>query len=134
MGVIIMNGISSAGVSLMCIAMLGDIADYDEYQTGMRREGLYVALLSWFEKAGNSLGSFLTGFILVWIGFNAKLGPQTPHTLWLMKGSYILFPALGALLTLFFVHRYQLTQDQVYSIKDELTRRRTELADAPMPG
>jgi GPH family glycoside/pentoside/hexuronide:cation symporter len=127
--VIIMNGVANSGVSLMCIAMLGDIADQDEYQTGLRREGLFVALLAWFEKAGNSLGSFLTGFILVWIGFSAKLGGQTEHTLWLMKWSYIIFPAAGALMALYFVGRYRLTQDQVYSIKDELARRRAARAE-----
>jgi GPH family glycoside/pentoside/hexuronide:cation symporter len=122
--VIAINGISNAGVSLMCIAMLGDIADYDEWQTGLRREGLFSSLLSWFDKAGNSLGSFLTGFILVWIGFNAKLGPQSDHTLRLMKLTYVVAPATGALLTFFFIHRYELSQDQVYEIKEELTRRR----------
>ena len=131
LGVIIMNGISTAGVALMSIAMLGDIADFDEYKTGLRREGLFVALLSWFEKAGNSLGSFLTGFILVWIGFDAKLGAQSWHTLQWMKLSYILFPALAAMLTLVFIQRYQLTQDQLYEIKGELARRRAALADAP---
>jgi len=123
-GVIVMNGIASSGVSLMCIAMLGDISDQDEYRTGLRSEGLFVALMAWFEKAGNSLGSFLTGFILVWIGFDAKLGGQTTQTLQLMKWSYMFFPAAGALLALFFIGRYNLTQEQVYSIKDELARRR----------
>jgi len=84
---------------------------------------LFVALLAWFEKAGDSLGSSLTGFILVWIGFSAKLGGQTEHSLGLMKWSYMIFPAAGALLALYFVSRYALTQDQVYSIKAELTRR-----------
>lgn len=133
LGVIMMNGVSNAGVSLMCIAMLGDIADCDEYATGLRREGLFVALLSWFEKAGNSLGSFLTGFILVWIGFDAKLGAQSAHTLGLMKAAYVALPAAGALLTLACVARYRLTQNQVYAVKDELDRRRAALAGAPSP-
>jgi GPH family glycoside/pentoside/hexuronide:cation symporter len=128
LAIITMNGVSNAGVALMAIAMLGDIADYDEFQTGLRREGLFVALLSWFEKAGNSLGSFLTGFILVWIGFNAKRGAQTPQTLHLMKLSYVLLPATGALISLLFARRYKLTQDQLYEIKDELARRRAALA------
>ena len=131
--VIIMNGIASSGVSLMCIAMLGDIADQDEYETGLRREGLFFALLAWFEKAGNSLGSFLTGFILVWIGFNAKLGAQTAETLSLMKWSYMIFPAAGAVLTLYCVSRYKLTQDQVYAIKEEIALRRAASTASTTP-
>jgi len=128
MAVIIMNGISNSGVSLMCIAMLGDIADQEEYRTGLRSEGLFVALMAWFEKAGNSLGSFLTGFILVWVGFDARVGGQTGHTLTLMKWSYMIFPSAGALLTLYFISRYNLTREQTYAIKDELSRRRGKQA------
>ena len=123
--IIMMNGISNAGFSLMCVAMLGDIADYDEWQTGLRREGLFNSLLCWFEKAGNSVGYLLSGFILAWIGFSAKLGAQSEHTLWLMKFAYVVAPATGAVITILLVRRYELSQDQVYEIKDELARRRS---------
>jgi Na+/melibiose symporter-like transporter len=41
-----------------------------------------------------------------------------------MKLAYVVGPATGALLTFFFIHRYELSQDQVYEIKEELARRR----------
>ena len=129
--VISLNGVASAGVSLMALAMLGDIADFDEWQTGLRQEGLFSALLSWFEKAGNSLGSFLTGFLLIFIGFNAKLGPQSAHTLALMKISYIVTPIIGALIALLFIHRYELSESRVYEIKEELALRRGALSALP---
>jgi GPH family glycoside/pentoside/hexuronide:cation symporter len=132
--VVVTNGISNAGISLMAISMTGDIADLEEWKTGLRREALYTSMLSWFEKAGGSLGAFITGFLLVSIGFNARLGAQLPHTLQWMKASYVVAPLLGALLTLFFIQRYDLTQDEVYLIKDELARRRARLpADAVDP-
>jgi Na+/melibiose symporter-like transporter len=130
--VIMMNGITNAGVSLMTLSMVGDIADYDEYQTGLRREGLFVSLLSWFEKAGNSIAVLLTGYILSGIGFEA-LRVQTPETLRLMKYCYAGAPAIGAAITLLFTYRYNLSQDKIYAIKDELARRRTAIANAPMP-
>jgi GPH family glycoside/pentoside/hexuronide:cation symporter len=104
--------------------MLGDISDYDEWQTGLRREGLFNSLLCWFEKAGNSVGYLLSGFILAWIGFNAKFGAQSDHALQLMKLAYVVAPATGALITIFLIRRYELSQDKVYEIKDELARRR----------
>jgi GPH family glycoside/pentoside/hexuronide:cation symporter len=118
------NGISNAGVSLMCIAMLGDIADYDEWQSGLRREGLFSSLLSWFDKAGNSLGFLLSGFILTWIGFDARLGAQSDHTLRLMKLIYVAAPATGAVITILLARRYDLNQNLVYDIKAEIARRR----------
>jgi GPH family glycoside/pentoside/hexuronide:cation symporter len=118
------NGAASAGLSLMPAAMLGDIADQDELKTGLRREALFASLLSWFEKAGNSFGSLLAGFVLVWVGFNAKLGAQTPETLALMKFSYFLAPTLGALLALYFIRHYDLNEDEAYRIKATLHERR----------
>jgi GPH family glycoside/pentoside/hexuronide:cation symporter len=130
LAIIMMNGIANAGVALMAIAMLGDIADHDEFKTGLRREGVFNSLLNWFEKAGSSLGSFLTGYLLWGIGFNPKLPSQSLHTLHWMKASYIFFPAMGAVLTLIFARNYKLTQDEVYNIKNELTRRRAIAAAA----
>ncbi|HEU5078622.1 MAG TPA: MFS transporter [Opitutaceae bacterium] len=118
------NGAATAGLFLLPGAMLGDIADQDELKTGMRREAVFTSLLSWFEKAGNSLGSLLAGFVLVWIGFDAKLGAQSAHTLTLMKYSYFLAPTLGALLALYLISKYDLTESAAYQIKDELTKRR----------
>jgi glycoside/pentoside/hexuronide:cation symporter, GPH family len=124
--VLISNGSASAGLFLVPTAMLGDIADMDEFRTGRRREALFTSLLSWFEKAGNSLGSLLAGFVLVWVGFNAKLGAQSEHTLQLMKFCYIAAPTLGALLSLYFIHKYELTEESAYEIKSALAKRRAE--------
>ncbi len=118
------NGAASAGFFLVTNAMLGDVADADEWRTGLRREALFSSLLSWFEKAGNSLGSLVAGFVLVWIGFNAKLGAQTPETLRLMQLAYFAMPTSGALLALWLIRRYDLTEARAYEIKDALAGRR----------
>jgi GPH family glycoside/pentoside/hexuronide:cation symporter len=123
--IISINGVANAGFTLMATAMLADIADYDEWQSGLRREAVFNSLLSWFEKAGNSFGALLTGFLLVWIGFNAKLGAQSPATLSLMKFCYVVAPAAGALLVIFLIRRYDLSEEDAYKIKADLTRRRS---------
>ena len=122
------NGVANAGFTLMTTAMLADIADFNEWQTGLRREAIFSSLLSWFEKAGNSLGALLTGFLLVWIGFNAKLGSQSASTLALMKYSYVVAPTAGALLVIYVIRRYNLSEDRAYEIKADLTRRRAATA------
>lgn len=122
--VLITNGTASAGFSLIANAMLGDIADLDEWRTGLRREALFTSLLSWFEKAGNSLGSLVAGFVLVWIGFNAKFGAQSPDTLRWMQVAYFATPTAGALFALWLIRRYDLTETRAYEIKDALAGRR----------
>ena len=122
--VLISNGVGSSGIFLMINAMLGDIADYDEWRSGLRREALFVSLLNWCDKAGNSLGSLLCGLLLVAIGFDAKLGAQSALTLQLMKYSYVLFPFLGALAAIFIMQRYELDEAKSYEIKQLLIERR----------
>lgn len=120
------NGIANAGFGLIPIAMIADLADEDELVSGLRREAVFGALLSWFEKAGNSLGGLLSGLMLVWIGFSAKAagGVQSESTLQLMKFSYFAFPAAGALVALYLLRKYTLDEDRAYAVKAELTRRR----------
>ena len=122
--VLLTNGAAGSGIGLMSSAMLGDIADYEEWKTGVRNEAFLASIMSWFDKIGGSLATLLGGFVLVWIGFDAKLGAQSEHTLALMKFSYFLMPFLGALLTFLLMSRYELTEDRVYEIKAELARRR----------
>ncbi len=124
------NGLSSSGMALMASAMLGDIADFDEWKTGLRREGLFASVLSWFDKAGMSFGALLGGFVLVGIGFDAKLGAQSAHTLALMKFSYFVVPFLGALVAWWMIRRYDLTEAGAHEIKAELTRRRAAVTDS----
>jgi glycoside/pentoside/hexuronide:cation symporter, GPH family len=129
------NGLSASGITLMATAMLGDIADLDEWSTGLRREAVFWSMLTWFDKAGMSLGALLGGYALVWMGFNAKLGAQSATTLEVMKFSYFLFPFLGALLAAWIIQRYNLSERRAYEIKAELSQRRgnTAATAAPQP-
>jgi Na+/melibiose symporter and related transporters len=124
------NGASNAGIGLMSASMIADIADYNEWRTGRRNEAFLASIMNWCDKAGNSLGSLLCGFILVWIGFDAKLGAQSPLTLELMKYSYFLMPFVGAAIVLVLLRRYDLDEDKVYQIRDELEKRHAASASA----
>lgn len=121
--VLITNGSSLAGMTLMCVAMLGDAADADEFANGVRREASFGALMSWAEKAGNSLGSLFGGYVLLLIGFDARAGAQTPETLLLMKLCYFAAPLVGALTALILIHRYPLDEARMKEIRCELERR-----------
>ncbi len=122
--VLLTNGAAGSGIGLMSSAMLGDIADYEEWKTGVRNEAFLASIMNWFDKIGGSLSTLLGGFVLVWIGFDAKLGAQSEHTLMLMKFSYFVMPFLGALTTFVVMRRYELDEARVYEIKAELARRR----------
>jgi GPH family glycoside/pentoside/hexuronide:cation symporter len=127
--VLMANGASVQGINFVIGTMMGDVIDYDELLSGKRREALYSSLVSWFESAGQSFGLLICGFLLVWIGFDAKIGAQHPHTLHLMRFFYFLCPFIGGLFAVFMISRYDLTEDRAYEIKDELNRRHTALTE-----
>ncbi len=117
------NGISGAGMTLMTTAMLGDIADYNEYLTGQRNEAFLAAVFAWFDKVGNSTGALLGGFALLWIGFDATLGGQSSSTLQWMKYSYCFMPLTGALIALCVMQTYGLDETRVAQIRNALDER-----------
>jgi len=45
----------------------------------------------------------------------------------------VLAPLIGALLALYFIRRYELTEAGAYQIKDELSRRRARAAVDVLP-
>ena len=122
--VISANGLSAAAINLAALSMLGDIADSDDAQTGLRREGLFASVLSWSEKAGMSLGGLLGGLLLVAIGFDAKLGAQGSQTLEWMKLSYVVVPLIGAVASMYLIRHYDLDQAHVSAIRARLEKRR----------
>ena len=124
--VYVANGAAGAGSVMLANSCLADVADYDEIVSGTRREGTYSAVLGWFDRVGNSVGTLISGFVLVWIGFNAKLGgAQPPSTLRLMQLAYFAFPFLGACASLYLLRSYKLDERHCYDMKATLEFRRT---------
>jgi GPH family glycoside/pentoside/hexuronide:cation symporter len=105
--------------------MQADVADYDELITGKRREGSFSAVFSWTFKASSALTGGLSGLLLVWTGFDAKLGAeQAEHVLQNLKLFYIWIPIGFLVLCLFAISRYPLTRKRMAEIRAELEARR----------
>ncbi len=122
--VFLSNGASISGINLMAVSMLGDIADYEEWKHGTRNEAFLSSIYAWFEKTGGSLGSLVSGFVLVWVGFDAKLGAQSVSTLELMKYAYIIMPMLGAAVAFYMMQTYDLDENRMAEIKSEIAGRK----------
>jgi len=116
---------ASAGFAMIGGSILADIMDYDELDTGKRREGAFSACSSWINKAGSASGYFIAGQILNLIGFNSALGSaQSQHTLLLLRSTLVAGPVIGISLGMLFLLGFTLTQEKMRSIRLELERRR----------
>lgn len=107
-------------------SMQADIVDYDELHTAERREGSFSSVFSWISKLAMMLTTGVSGFIIVWCGFDVgKYGKaQPPGVLQTMLHWYVFLPMafwVGALLIL---HFYPLTAERVRDIRRQLETRR----------
>ncbi len=83
----------------MVPSMVADVCDFDELQTGTRREGMFSGIYWWIQKLGMAGASVLSGVLLVKTGFNVALGAnQSAHALLYMRLFDIGIPIVTSLL------------------------------------
>lgn len=116
--------VTAAGYYMLDQTIGADIMDYDELNTGKRREGAFSACGSWMSKAGNALGYFLSGQVLALTGFSADRAVQTPETIMWIRILLAGIPITGVCLAAIFLWRYPLTQARMAQIRTELEARR----------
>ncbi|SHJ37088.1 glycoside/pentoside/hexuronide:cation symporter, GPH family [Rubritalea squalenifaciens DSM 18772] len=119
------NAFTMAGFWMLYGAIGADVIDYDELETGKRREGAFTACGSFFMKIGLAIGIGAPGFILKWIGFDEALGGnQAENTLVMMRIFLAAIPIAGLLVALVFLLRFQLTKAKSEEIRTKLEERR----------
>ncbi|HEV6964643.1 MULTISPECIES: MFS transporter [Roseateles] len=115
---------TGAGFWTLYNATLGDVVDYDEQQTGQRREGSFSACQSWISKLGIALGVGASGWILQFTGFDAKQAVQDPHAIFMIRILLSSIPVIGLVLALISLLRFELTEDRVLDIRRRLEETR----------
>ena len=100
MVIAIVGGVLTGSV-VMLDALVADIVDYDELETGEHREGLYFGFWKMAAKAARALAVAGTGVILQRIGFvpNQEQSPDVMWNLGLLFGPGVgVFFVFGALI------------------------------------
>jgi GPH family glycoside/pentoside/hexuronide:cation symporter len=119
------------GFWLFVTSMKADICDWDEWKTGLRREGMYGAATGWFQKMAQAVTFGGAGYILVWIGFDAALeGAQSESTIIWLRLIYAGLPAVLAVAGIIALKFYPMDEKKAAEIKSELESRRTEASQA----
>ena len=99
--------------------------DYDELETGKRREGAFSACKSWIVKVGMALGALASGELLSRTGFDAKLGAaQSPQALFLIRFLLAFIPVIGLVMAAFALSRFPLTEAKMADIRRQLEAKR----------
>jgi GPH family glycoside/pentoside/hexuronide:cation symporter len=108
-------------------SMIADVCDYDELDTGQRREGVFGAIYWWMVKIGMALAGLLTGIMLNASGFAVELEAQPERTLFLLRVFDVGVPLATSALAIIIMLTYPITEQRAYDIRTELERRRGKL-------
>ncbi len=104
--------------------MMADVTDMDELQHGVRREGMFGAVMAFLMKMVGTFTPILAGIVLVMSGFDPALEYEQPdEVIFRMRLMYSLVPAGMLFFALAILWRYPLTRDRVNQVKAELKKR-----------
>jgi len=114
-------GIGFSSFQLFPFSMLPDTIEYDEMQSGLRREGVFSGMWSAGQKIAYSMGPPIVGFALALSGFVADgTQPETVSTG--VRIIFCLFPAAMVLLSFFPFSKYTLTEEEFEKVKSQISR------------
>jgi len=104
-------------------AMIADVADYDEYRNGSRREGLIFGFWNMFATLGGAVALLPASLLLAWSGYvpNAVQNPVVRQTIRLFMAfgpTAMLMVCVVA--TLF----YSISRERYYEIRADIDARR----------
>lgn len=128
--------VASIGVSVCYLvpwSLLPDVIEYDELQTGQRREGIYYGFFVFLQKLGISLGLAISNLILDGAGYinppypGATLaGDQPDGVLTALRVFVSLVPVGILLLNFVAVRNFPITREKHTAMQAELAQRRRE--------
>ncbi|NHZ84414.1 MAG: MFS transporter [Planctomycetia bacterium] len=113
---IFLLGIGFSSFQLFPFSMLPDTIEFDELQSGMRREGVFSGIWSSAQKTAYSVGPSIVGFTLSLSGFaNSEVQPE--GVAMGVRIVFCLFTAFMILLSLLPFYKYDLTEERFEEIK-----------------
>lgn len=130
----VVAGMGVATLYMVPFAMLPDVIDLDELNTGLRREGLYFSALVFLQKLGLALALFISGQILGWTGYLANASAQPVAALNAIRLLIGPLPALLLLVGLWFCYRYPISRDRHQQILLALQHQRQQRFDTEAAG
>jgi GPH family glycoside/pentoside/hexuronide:cation symporter len=119
----------AAGIGIASVvvpSIKADIIDYDELQTGERKEGVYTAAWNFIRKAGAGLAIGCSGLLLQWSGYDGEAEVQTETvrtTILVIAGG---LPAIGYAIGLVLFSRFSLNEAEHAEVLAQLHERRGE--------
>ncbi len=113
------------GLFTLMGSMVADVCDFDELETGHRREGMFGSIFWWVVKLGMALALGISGFLLNATGFDVEAaGAQPERTLFLMRLFDVGVPIVTSLVAIWTISAYPITEEKARQTRELLEARR----------
>jgi GPH family glycoside/pentoside/hexuronide:cation symporter len=119
---IFLAGIGFSSFQLFPFSMLPDTVEYDQMQSGLRREGVFSGMWSAGQKIAYSVGPPIVGFALSLSGFVTE-GPQPDSLSVGVRMIFCLFPGVMILASFLPFTRYTLTEEEFERVKARIAEK-----------
>jgi GPH family glycoside/pentoside/hexuronide:cation symporter len=115
------------GLFTLMMSMTADVCDLDELQNKSRREGTFGAVYWWMVKLGTAVALLVSGAVLNLVGFDEDAATQTVQTITKLRIADIVIPVVTAIMAIWLMLKYNITEERANEIKELLIKRRGEV-------
>ncbi|WP_082672655.1 MFS transporter [Luteimonas abyssi] len=118
------HGAFNAAAELLPNAMVPDTVEYDELNSGLRREGTIYGAWIFVQQTGMALGGFVASLALVLLGYQAGAEQHPESVVTGLRWGFAAVPAAALLVAWWLVGRYDLSAWRFAEIQHALAARR----------
>lgn len=134
----VLAGVGFAAMTIVPWAIVADVIEVDELQSGERREGLYTGYLVFLRKLATGIVVFIAGQVLAATGFlstttGSQFIQQPAAALNAMRFMVTVVPAISLALSWILAWRFPLDRDAYETIRHELEARRARQTTPTAP-
>ena len=116
----ILVGFGTGGLFSLPLSMIADTIDLEEYNTGIRSEGIYYGCLTLSYKFSQSIAIFLLGILIDLVKFDSRLMMQAERTKFLLGLILPLGSITVLILALISYSKYDLDKEQIAQIQNKI--------------
>ena len=121
-------GAAGGCAAIVAPSIQADIIDWDEYKTGQRKEGSYLAVWNFIRKAASAATALIVGAVLQATAFAPNM-EQTEEVQLAIRALIGLLPAFCYLIGIAFFMRFSFNESEHRAVREILDQREAGLPD-----